>query len=85
MNFSKSIFRLVKGEALKASNKFGPYNSTHEGYAVLKEEVEEFWELVKESKQDGRLGNKMIDELIQIAAVSIRMIEEIKKDEIKYI
>lgn len=75
----------IKKEAEKARVKFGNYNSTHEAYAVLKEEVDEFWQLVKDSKQDGFLSEHMIKELIQISAVAYRAAMEIKENKMTWI
>jgi hypothetical protein len=42
MNAVKSeVEALVSKELASANEKFGPFNSAHEGYAVIKEEVEE--------------------------------------------
>lgn len=79
------MINLIEKEAEKARNKFGAFNSTHEAYGVLKEELEEFWGLVKSSKQDGKFSDLMIHELIQISAVALRTAKEIEKGEIKYI
>ena len=77
--------KTIKEEQQDAVNKYGHYNSTHEAYAVLQEEVEEFWELVRQSKQDGKLKSKMINELTQIAAVAKRTISELEKNQIKWV
>jgi hypothetical protein len=31
----------------RATEKFGPFNSDHEGYGVMLEEMDELWEVVK--------------------------------------
>lgn len=31
----------------RATEKFGPFNSDHEGYAVMLEEMDELWDVVK--------------------------------------
>lgn len=46
-----------------------PYASAHEAYAVLLEEVEEFWQEVRKKRQHRDRGN-MLKELVQIAAVA---------------
>lgn len=79
------IIHIIQIEASMSREKYGPFNSTHEGYAVLKEEVEELWDLVKKSNQDGDLSEEMIKELTQICAVSYRMANEIKSGHIKWI
>lgn len=53
-----------------AVEKFGSFNSTHELYAVLLEELEEFWDSVKKNEPSSY-------ELIQVAIVAIRGYEEL--------
>lgn len=53
-----------------------PYGSSHEGYAVLLEEVDELWDEVK-NRTDERSYAAMRKEAVQIAAVAIRFIEEV--------
>ncbi len=60
----------VVGEFRTATSKFPPFNSAHEGFAVLKEEVDELWEEVKGNKKDGAL-NRMRLEATQVAAMAI--------------
>jgi hypothetical protein len=47
------------------------YNSAHEGYAVLLEEVDELWDEVKVNQKRRDL-EKMRQEAIQVAAVAMR-------------
>ena len=49
------ICEKVKGELLSATEKFGPFNSTHEGYAVIKEELDELWDEIKKNGNEHRL------------------------------
>ena len=49
------------------------FNSTHEGFAVLKEEVDELWDEVKSNAPKDRLR----EEAIQVAAMVIRFIQEL--------
>ena len=58
----------VGEEIIRARKKFKPFVNAHEAYAVLKEEVDEFWDEVKRKKQDPAA---MKHELIQIAAMAI--------------
>jgi len=62
------LAQLVKIEYTKAVAKFGPFKSNHEGYAILKEEVDELWDGIK--KNDNKLALK--EEALQIAAMAIR-------------
>ena len=56
---------LLREEMVRSEKKHGALGSPHEIYAVLLEEVEEFWDSVKEDDPDPR-------ELVQIANVAIR-------------
>lgn len=72
----KSIFDDVEDELIGAMAKFAPFNSAHEGWAVLKEEVDELWDEVK-AKQGARDVEKMRKEAVQCAAMSIRFILDV--------
>lgn len=50
------------------------FNSAHEGFAVLKEEVDELWEDVRDRN---RSIPSMRAEAVQIAAMAIRFIEDV--------
>ncbi len=56
-------------ELKRASAKFKPFNSAHEGFAILKEEVDELWEDVKTNNPVGARR-----EAIQVAAMALRFI-----------
>lgn len=65
----------VEQELADALNKYPKLNSLHEAYAVLQEEVDEFWDEVK-AKPAVRAERKVQirKELIQIAAMAVRTI-----------
>ena len=46
MDSEKAIDLIIK-EFNEATKKFGKFNSTHEGYAVILEELDELWVLIK--------------------------------------
>lgn len=69
-----SIAKEIVTEMLRARNKHGPFNSAHEGYAVLLEEVDELWEEVRKRKHSKK---RMREESIQIAAMALRFIIDI--------
>ena len=52
-----------------------PFCSLHEAYAVLLEEVEEFWIVVREKNQSEEAA---LTELIQIAAMAQRAAEDLQ-------
>lgn len=53
-----------------------PINSVHEGYAVILEELDEFWEEVRKKRCD-RSKARMVEELVQIAAMAQRTAEDV--------
>lgn len=63
------ILLKVKKELLKANKKFPPFNSSHEGYAVIKEEVDEMWDDIK----NNLVAHSCI-ECIQVGAMAIKYI-----------
>lgn len=67
----RSVIEKVRNEVHSASAAWPPFNSAHEGYAVLLEEVEELWAHVK-TNQKKRDIEAMKKEAIQVAAMAIR-------------
>ena len=63
------FLELVEIELDEATEKYGPIASTHEAYAIMQEELDEFWQLVKERRA---FGTKALGELVQIAAMAYR-------------
>jgi hypothetical protein len=63
--------RCVTEELIKAQQRFKPFNSSHEGYAVLHEEVDELWDAIKANDLD----HAQI-EAVQVAAMALRYIIE---------
>ncbi len=62
------VLEAVHAEYLRATSLHGSFSSTHEGWAVLREEVDELWDAVK--KNDGKKALR--EEAIQVAAIAIR-------------
>lgn len=69
------VAELIDDEIHRAKTKFKEvkFNSTHEGFAVLKEEVDELWDEVKSNGSKERLRA----EAVQVAAMAIRFIKEL--------
>lgn len=63
-------------ELVSAQVKFGPFASTHEGYAVILEELDELW---GEIKRNGS-RERMRAEAIQVAAMAMRFVEDLCKE-----
>ena len=71
-----TVREFVTRELEGARSKHKPINSVHEGYAVILEELEEFWEEVRKKRQE-RNVDRMFDELVQIAAMAQRTAEDV--------
>ena len=57
-------------EYKRATDKFGSFASTHEGYAVILEELDELWDEIKKNSDK----ESMRKEAIQVAAMGFRFI-----------
>ena len=88
MGGGMSAFRAVSEELARARAANPPFNSGHEGYAVLLEEVDElkrevFWGKKRAaSGQPSDVGRsihvaRMRAEAVQVAAMAIRFIEDV--------
>jgi len=68
---------LVKAELAGARAGHGPIATAHEGYAVILEELDEFWEEVRKKRKD-RDPHLMLHELVQLAAMVQRTAEDLE-------
>lgn len=75
MNQIDALTRIAE-EATRAAQKYTPFNSAHEGYAVLLEEVDELWDEVKKNPKARDMA-KMRDEAIQVAAMALRFLTDV--------
>lgn len=66
----------VAQELLRAQAKWPPMNSAHEAYAVILEELDEFWAEVRK-KQTEYDPAAMRAELLQIAAMAARAVVDV--------
>lgn len=64
----------IREEYLKARRKHAPMHSGHEGWAVIKEELDELWELVRADNASGSLAYK---EATQVAAMGLAFMLEV--------
>ena len=78
--------KTIKEEKQEALDKYGHFNSTHEVYGVLKEEVDEAFEWIRDKSfsREAR-AELIIGELTQIAAIAQRAISELQNNEIKWV
>jgi hypothetical protein len=63
--------KLQEGKIEKARQDHGPYHSAHEAYAVILEELDEFWEEVR-MRSENRDHGVMLRELVDIAVTAER-------------
>lgn len=66
----------IQDEFERATKKHGAFNSAHEGFAILQEEVDELWDEVKKNGAD-RDYAKLRAEAVQIGAMAMRFIYDV--------
>lgn len=66
----------IKKEVKKAESLFPEYNSYHEGFSIINEEVDELWDNVK---RKGVSIQEHYDEAKQIACTAIRYMKMCKR------
>ena len=69
----------VDVEVRRAMTIHTAFNSNHEGYAALLEEVDELWDEIKRHKNPKSATDKMKLEAVQIAAMAVRFIHDLYK------
>jgi chromosome segregation ATPase len=75
------VLKEVEKEISRATVKFPPYNSAHEGYAVIKEELDELWEHVR-TRDENRNVEEMAQEAIQVATTAVRFVIDVCKKQL---
>jgi hypothetical protein len=70
----KQLLNEVETELLKSYEKHSSFKGSHEGYAVILEELDELWDEVKKHERNFKLMRK---ECIQIAAMAIKFARDI--------
>lgn len=70
-----SVFYAIREELMRAA-KWPAFNSAHEGYAILAEEVDELWAHVKVNQKKRDL-DAMRAEAIQVAAMAVKFVQMI--------
>jgi hypothetical protein len=65
---------LVSSELIRALAKHRPMASSHEGYAVILEKLDELWDEVKRQKID---RDALVKEAAQVAAMGLRFLIDV--------
>ena len=63
-------------ELKRARTKFPPMRNRHEGYGIIKEEFDEFWEAIRQNQ----LNVKLEEETIQLGAMVLAFLSEVIYD-----
>ncbi len=89
------LMKEIELESEKAQTQYSNFNSTHEIYGVLMEEVQEFFDVVKRPGLDkdhtyplnaiDKKSEDLVKELSQIASIAIRASYQLRKKQIKWI
>jgi hypothetical protein len=70
----RAVLREVAQEVMRARGKHPVFNSAHEGYAVLLEEVDELWTEIKIRQRDPL---RLRAEAVQVAAMAVRFLTDV--------
>lgn len=70
------ILKEVELEVKNAMRNYKKFNSSHEAYAVLLEEVDELWDAIRMNQKtdEPNRTERIREEAIQVAAMAIRLI-----------
>lgn len=75
-----TIITLILKEYYRAIRHNATFNSAHEGYAVLAEEVDELWDEVKK-KARSRSQFALLKEAVQVGAMALRFALDVVADD----
>ncbi len=64
----------ILAEYRKARKKHAPMHSGHEGYAVIREELDELWDEVKQQSPD---PSRLMNEAMQVGAMALAFMVEV--------
>lgn len=70
------VLQQIAEEVERATSKFALFNSSHEGFAVLMEEVDELWDEVKSNRDPANMRT----EAIQVGAMAVRFLLDVCKE-----
>lgn len=67
---------LVRAELTRSRDLYPGFHSNHEGYAVIREELDELWDAVKASKATCA-DSVLRKEAVQVAAMALRFLVDL--------
>ena len=70
------VARGIREELERARGRFAVFNSAHEGYAILLEELDELWEEIK-ADNNGDRAKMIAEEATQVGAMGLRLLVDI--------
>ena len=70
--FNQTILK----EYMRASEKFPPFHSAHEGYAVILEELNELWGEIQKKPSERSL-RLLREECVQVGAMALRFLVDL--------
>lgn len=68
--------KAIEAEFIRATRRFGKFASSHEGWAVIREEMDELWEEVR-CKAEERDPDRLRKEAIQVGAMALRFLVDV--------
>ena len=69
--------RMIADELDRAQAQHRTFASGHEGYAVIREELDELWDAIKAQKTFVRYGGAAGYEAVQVAAMGLRFLVDL--------
>lgn len=82
----KSREELILSEMMKeykrATTEYSPFASHHEGWAVIKEQLDEVWDEIKK-KRGTKSTEKITKEVLHVGAMSLRFLMELTSLKLK--
>jgi hypothetical protein len=74
---TKDAIGFVTTELARAQRQHYGFNSGHEGYAVIREELDELWDAVKAQKGYNVYSGPASYEAVQVAAMALRFLVDL--------
>lgn len=74
MMTTEEAMNLVRDELRRATEAFHEFASPHEGWAIIEEEMDEFWDEIKAGRGQSVRG---CEEAVQVAAMAVRFLVDL--------